>query len=203
MKKKAFTMAETLIAMVMLGIFAACAFTNFRSVDAHGNVLVKMGSTVYMQIRIATTQILAKNSINYQMTALKTLSGTQFSITDSGADENLSALYKKYLLAKRKQTIPDDYKSLVITKTNITSGNDVKISDFTQEFITKSGTYVAFKLNGNCTTNETYMYDPTVPEKRTAARSCGLIFFDVNYRDKPNILGIDQYIISIGKMGLK
>ena len=203
MKKKAFTMAETLVAMVMLGIFAACAFTNLRSVDAHGNTLLKMGSTVYLQINVATTQILAKNSINYQMTKLKTLSGAQFSITDSGADANLSALYKKYLLAKRKQTIPDDYKSLVITKTNITSGNNVKISDFTQEFITKSGTYIAFKLNGNCTTSETYIYDPSIPENRTAAKSCGLIFFDVNGKQEPNTLGVDQYIVSIGKNGLK
>ena len=48
-----------------------------------------------------------------------------------------------------------------------------------------------------------YIYHPVKTAKRTQAKSCGLIFYDVNGVKAPNRLGLDQYIISIGSNGIR
>ena len=71
MKKQAFTLAETLIAIVMLGILGACALSTLRPANIKKDALLKAGSSTLLQISFATKQILAKYSVNYQMTKLK------------------------------------------------------------------------------------------------------------------------------------
>lgn len=204
MKNKAFTMAETLIAIVMLGVLGACALSLIKPSNIKKDALTKAGSSVYLQIGFATKQILAKNSLNYQMTKLLTLSGVQFSINDEEADEKLAELYKKALYTSRNSTVPATYTALSLkNEEGSVVGSSLTVSNFTQGFKTKNGAYMALMLHDNCTTNETYIYDPSAPELRTAKKSCGLIFFDVNADKAPNIVGIDQYIISIGKLGIK
>ena len=204
MKNQAFTMAETLIAIVMLGVLGACALSTLRPANIKKDALIKSGASALLQINFATKQILAKNSVNYQMTKLLTTAGAQFSINDSGADAKLAPLYKKALYESRKNTIPATYTALSLKNEEGSAvGSSLKVSSFTQGFKTKNGTYIAFMLYDNCTTNETYIYDPSAPELRTAKKSCGLIFFDVNAEESPNIIGIDQYIVPIGKLGIK
>ena len=210
--KKAFTMAETLIAMVMLGILGACALSAMHPLDIKESALIKSGANTLLQINFATTQILAKNSVNYQMTKLITPGGVQFSINDDGADAKLIQLYKKTLMVSRNSNVPASYTtselqsghgSKIVTETVDEVDINLKVSDFTQGTVVKNGAYMALKLHSNCTTDETYIFDPSVPEKRGTTKSCGLIFFDVNAQEPPNILGIDQYIVAIGKSGIR
>ena len=127
-----------------------------------------------------------------------------FSITDSGADAKLLELYKTTLRATRSSNTNATYLDSVLKdKDGATVNAGLKVSSFSQGLTLRNGTYFAFKLNGNCTTNETYIYSPATPNNRSAKNSCGLIFFDVNGQDFPNLVGIDQYIIAIGRNGIK
>ena len=202
--KHAFTAAETLIVIVIIGIVSSCVLVALKPGDVKKDMLKKSGNNMLLQIDFATRQVLAKNSMNYKMTKLVTNAGVQFSINDSKADEKLIALYKRALIPSRNKTIPATYTAIELkNEANAKIGGGLKISSVTQGFRVKNGAYFAIKLNGNCTTNETYIYDPSAPEKRTAKKSCGLIFFDTNAEDSPNIVGVDEFIVPIGNSGLR
>lgn len=202
MKKVAFTLAETTIAIVILGIIAGTLLHTLKPNNMKRDFWDKSAKNMVLQIDYATKQILARNSLNYSLLDTLDTSNATFSITSEGADTKLIALYKKYLIGLRKYSIPSSYKSSSLIDENNTSSG-YKISDFAQGFKLKNGTYMALKLNGNCTTSETKIYNPATIEIRTANNSCGLIFFDINTEKEPNTLGIDQFIVALGKFGLK
>ena len=191
-----------MITIVVVGLIAATTIMTLRKGDYMEKTLKKAGMSMLLQINFATKQLLAKYSYNYQMTGLKTTGGAKFSIVDSGADANLSALYK-VMLGSKTYSAPSSYTDSSLVNESSAAVGSYKVSSFTQGFVTKNGTYFALKLNGNCTTSESNIYDPSATEIRTAAKSCGLVFFDVNAHDGPNIVGVDQFIVSIGKMGIK
>ena len=205
MKIKSYTLAEAVIVVFILGIIVTFLLATLRPKDYKTEAYKKAGLNHYLAIGIATKQLLAKYSSNYNMTGLKTTAGADFSIVDSGADAKLAPLYK-IMLRGASYTAPSGYSGTVIKNeagTAVGANGGYKISDFTQGFQARNNMYFALKLNRNCTTTESYIYDPSVIEKRTAAKSCGLILFDVNADAEPNIAGVDIYIISIGKMGIK
>ena len=202
MIKKSFTLAEVLISVVIVGIIATCMVVSVKKSDYLTESYKKAGASTLLQINYSTKQILAKYSYSYQMTGLKTLAGAKFSITASGADANLAELYKK-VLGTKSYSAPSTYTGADLVNEAGSKVGSYKVSSFAQGFQIKNGTYFAIKLNGNCTTSESYIYDPSARDIRTASNSCGLIFFDVSAHDGPNIVGVDQYIVSIGKMGIK
>ena len=204
MKFKAYTFAEVLIAMTVISIISVVMCVVFSKNNYKTEACKKAGLNSMFQIEFATKQIISKNSKNYTMTTLKDSDGSIFSINDSGADEKLAKLYKKILYAPRGVTIPSAYTSLDLkNEAGETIGENLKVSSFTQGFKAQNKFYIAFLLHNDCTTNETYIYNPEVPEKRTATKSCGLIFFDTNVDDEPNIVGIDMYIVPIGKIDIR
>ncbi|MBQ8848237.1 MAG: type II secretion system protein [Candidatus Gastranaerophilales bacterium] len=201
--KKAFTLAETLIVMLILGFFAVVLIKTMKFGDITQDALIKGGLDMYNQIEVATKKLLMGNSFNYDMRRLKDTSGAEFAITASGADAKLIAVYKKYMKPSRGKTLSSTYKNATLKNASNASVSGVSVSTFTQGYYLKNGTYFAIKLNGNCTTSETYIYSPQLKDKRDATNSCGLIFYDLNGESYPNILGVDQYILSIGKLGIK
>ena len=82
------------------------------------------------------------------------------------------------------------------------AGASTEVSSFTG-FVTKNDSYFAVKLNNGCGTDETTLYNPMMPSKRTQGNSCGLIFFDVNADIEPNLLGVDQYLVSLTLNGVR
>lgn len=202
MKKVAFTLAETTIAMIILGIIAGTLLHTLKPNNMKRDFWDKSAKNMVLQIDYATKQILARNSLNYSLLDAIDTSNATFSIVSSGAEAKLIALYRKYLIGLRQYSVPSSYLSSSLKdENNISSG--FKISDFAQGFKLKNGAYMALKLNGNCSTSETKIYNPTTIEIRTVNNSCGLIFFDINTEKDPNMLGIDQFIVSLGKFGLK
>ena len=124
----------------------------------------------------------------------------EFSIASSSSLDRLIALYKKNLMGIRKAALDSNYASLDLTDgTNTLS---LKPSNF-KGFTLKNGAFFGIKLNNNCATEITYIYDPSTPSTRNKKDTCGIIFFDINSEAKPNQLGYDQYIIAIGKRGIK
>ena len=204
---KAYTLGEMLVAMIVASIIVSIVLINLKPSNARNDSLQKNGANMLNQISFATMNLIAKNSKHYSLFSLIDSSNNVFSIVDEGADEKLIDLYKKNLIGIRNKTVSADYLGSEIKNSTdtieVSSGVKLKISDFPKYFVIRNGTFFAIKLNQNCTTNETYIYNPSFRESNTAKNSCGLIFFDVNSQDSPNVLGIDQYIISIGKNGIK
>lgn len=202
-KKQAFSLIETMITLVIVGTISAAVLGLLKNGSVNNGVLQKAGANAYYQLDFASKAILAKNSTNYSFTSLKATNGAAFQITASDADAKLMALYKKNLGALRNKTPSASYKTNTLKNSSNAEVTGVSISSFPQGFFSKNGTYIALKLNGNCTTSETYLYNPATPQTRSTSNSCGLIFFDVNGENQPNLLGIDQYIVAIGKLGVK
>ena len=199
-KSFAYTLAESLIVIAIVGIMYVIVLHVLRPNNIKHEALTKAGSNLYIQIDFATKQMLAKNTKNYILTRLKDSSG-EFSVESSSSASRLLAIYKKRLSGIRKT--PDaTYLNLALQDSSNNKVGNLKVSSF-QGFTLKNDAYFGIKLNNNCTTTESYIYNPSMPNKRTQAKSCGLIFFDVNGQDLPNNLGVDQYIISIGKNGIR
>ena len=201
--KNAFTLAESLITIVIIGIIYAAIFNILRTDDINNDVIKKAGANVYYQIDFASKQILAKNTYNYNFHKLKNDLGFSFSITSENADKELVKLFKKHMKGLRNNSLNLNYaEKRLINESGITI-NNLKVSTFNYGFFISNGAYIAIRLNKNCTTTETYVYSPIQRTNRSATNSCGLIFFDVNGDKEPNTLGIDQYIVPIGKSGVK
>lgn len=196
-----------LIAVIVIGILIAAVSFNFKPNNLKTQSLMVAGKNLEGQISFATMNLLAKNSKNSSMLHLIDSAGTEFSIESEGAGEKLIKLYKKVLIAKRTSSVDNAYLSSSLMGPNgiykDKDNKEVKISIFSNYFTFKNDAFFALKLNGNCTTEESLIVDPSMPSKATAKNSCGLIFYDVNGKERPNVLGVDQYIIPLGKHGIK
>ena len=201
--KSAFTLVESLITMIVIAIIYAAIADVLRPSDFKRDVLKKSGANMLYQLDFASKQILAKNTVNYTLYNLKTLDGTEFLITEDDADEKLMNLYRNYLKGLRNVDLAPAYLSGDLVDETSTKISNVNPSIFKYGFSLNNGTYVAIKLNKNCTTTESYIYSPLQTQKRDRLNSCGLFFYDVNGDKTPNVLGIDQYIVAIGKNGIK
>ncbi len=202
-KKSAFTLAESLIAAMLVGIFSVALMAVMRPNDIKNDALKKAGLNYYLQMEYATKQILLKKTKSYSFLNLLDDSNKTYSIVDSGADSKLISAYKKYLIPARNATVSATYKSAQLKNYLGQNVASLKPSSFTQGYVLKDRSYFALKLNKNCTTTESTVYNPSMYEKRSQTNSCGLIFFDVNGEELPNIVGLDQYIVPIGKLGLR
>jgi hypothetical protein len=200
MKNKAFALVEQILVIIIIGILGVVILNVLRPNDIKIETLKKVSKSVYIQLEFATRNLLARNTRNYTFLKLRDESG-EFSIASSASLSRFLELYKKNLVAKRLKTIDSTYASKELTD-GITTYIDLKIEGFSGFFL-KNGTYFAIKLHGNCTTTVDFIYDPSAPEKRIQTNTCGLMFFDINAQEAPNMLGVDQYILALGKLGIK
>ena len=200
MKFKAFSLLEQMLVIIIVGIIASVLTTVVKPTDISNKAIKKAGKNLFMQIEFATKQIVARNAKNNTLTRLFDSSG-EFSITSTDSLDRLIEIYRKNLVGIRSSDLNTDYASANLTDgTNVLTGTSV--SGF-KGFKLKNGAYFGIKLNDNCTTEINHIYDPSTPELRTKKNTCGIIFFDVNSETKPNQLGWDQYIIGLGKRGIK
>lgn len=201
-KKLAYSLGEALIVMVLVGIVYTVIASLSKPTSIKADALKKAGMNMTTQIDFATRQILAKSSYNYTLLNIRATDGSTFSIASSGNEAKLANVYKKYLVAKRGKTLSSTYTSMTL-KNEAGTSLGITPSSFTGGYFLKNDAYFALKMNGNCTTTISYVYTPFSPTNHSVTNSCAQIFFDVNGQDDPNTVGIDQYILSIGKLGLK
>ena len=199
-QKRAFTLAESLICMIIIGIVYVIILQLSRPGDIKKEALLKAGVDTFRQIEYATKRILARDTRNYALTSMR-IGTTEFSVASSSSLNNMKKLYKKNLPGSRR-AVPSSYSNLQLQDGSNTKAGSLKVSSFSGYFL-KNGAYFGLKLNNNCTTTEQYIYHPSRTTSRTQSGSCGTIFYDVNGDKGPNTLGVDQYIISLGKQGLR
>jgi len=200
MKLKAFTLVEQIVVLIIVSVLCVVLLTIVRPNDVKEETLKKTGKSMFMQVEFALKSLLAKDTNNYTLTRMVDSTG-EFSIAKTASLSRMVNLLKKHFVTLRNKTLDSTYGAKTLTNgtSNLTGYSASSFSGF----ITKNGAYVGVKLHGNCTTTVSILYDPSTPNKNSRTNTCGLMFFDVNEKNPPNVLGVDQYIVAIGQRGVK
>ena len=179
--KRAFTMAEAIIVMTILGIIATIMITNLKPTEFRDKGLQVLAKKVLMQLDTATQQIMVNNSQNGKLTTVYLPNSTtqkDFTAIDA---TNLTTLYKKYLVTTRK--------TCTTSACSCNSYGGVKL-------YLKDGACIAIKTTSAA--NATIFPG----EVNTVSKTASSIFFDVNDSDEPNVPGKDQFLVPINADGI-
>ena len=189
--KKAFTMAEAILVMTILGIIAAVMITTLKPAEFKEKSLKVLAKKVLSEIDTATTQILVNDSKLGTMSSLAESNGAQF--TFKGNADKVLNLYKKYLTTIRT-TVPAT--SFCVTGKTETSDPN------------RNATAVYLKDGACMGIYAAQITDPSptiFPGEKTptgVTTSQGLIIFDTNGEEEPNIVGQDRFILPIAEQGI-
>ena len=105
-KLKALTLAELTTVMVILPFIVLTVYKTVEPKKIKKEAFAKAGKVMYSELVIATTMLAKKYSQCGNLTKIKTPDGTDtFELTDSGAVDNLIALYKKILNWQEKNLL--------------------------------------------------------------------------------------------------
>lgn len=180
--KKAFTMAEAILVMTILGIIATIMITTLKPAEFKDKGMAILAKKVLSEIDTATTQILINNSMDGTMANLyKPGTATNFAYkSDVG---NVGKLYKKYLTATRQKT----------------TANDCNISGYTNSFFLKDGACMAIKVGA---ANASPTIFPGEVSTTNVNVTQGLLFYDINGKEEPNVNGKDRFILPISDEGI-
>ncbi len=180
--KQAFTMAEAILVMTILGIIATIMITTLKPAEFKDKGMKILAKKVLSEIDTATTQILINNSLDGTMTALYQ-PGTATTYAFSSNATHNATLYKKYLTATRQTTTTEDCAQ----------------TGYNVSFFLKDGACMAIKTGAQTNT-------PTIfPGEKTTTNASpkqGLIFFDINGSEEPNVEGKDRFILPVGDDGI-
>jgi len=195
MKKQAFTMAEAVLVMTILGIIATIMITTLKPAEFKEKGLEVMAKKVMGEIDTATTQILLNNTSDGTLTNVYKFGSTTdlFDLSNStayavaNASADFGKLYKKYLTATRKAC------------TNTTECS--ACSSYSNKFFLKDGACIG--ITTGTTGNNVNTWFPGETSATSEKSNFGVIFFDINGAQEPNVLGKDQFLMPLGNEGIK
>ena len=202
-KSRGFTLTEAILVIILIGIIAAITIPQLLVNNPTKKGWDTMADKTVGYLMQASTEILIYDAGLDDFSRLS-LDGNVFSIEDTDATPKMAKLYEKYLANVKSKINPSneyfsnplkDYDDNVLAA----SLKDA-YSDF---FYGNDGVIMGFRFYGGCTNTEENANPPTYRKKYAVTNVCGSIFFDINGYKKPNKLGSDQYIIPIGKRGIK
>lgn len=179
---KAFTMAEAILVMVILGIIATIMISTLRPVEFRDRGFAVLAKKVLGQVDAATTQIIFNNTQDSRMDRMYP-PGSNSAYKSFGADlANTRALYNTYLVGTR-ETPTSDW-------CNASGYQKMKLKD---------GSCLGFIGTGY--TGSTLIPGETTSHAK-ATGEIGYITIDVNDGEEPNVFGKDRYTIPIGTYGI-
>ena len=183
-KSKAFTMAEAVLVMTILGIIATVMITTIKPARFKEQGYKVLAKSVYASIDTAVTQILVdKAPFNKLDQVYKSGSNTDtFSMETASNGTEFVKLLKEYM-ATARGTIP-------ATCTGVS---------YDDALLLKNGACMAVK-SGSIASGDTWI--PGEGGKTTATSAYGMIFLDTNGADEPNVLGTDQFYIPLDINGI-
>ena len=203
-KLNAFTMAEALIVLVMLGIIAAITIPQMKTENFNEKGMITLAEKVVGNLSDSMTKILLDNSVYDDFLRIKYKEGTYFSIEDTDAPTYFGNLLQQKMVKMEKSVDTSDKyfaNNLINYKREATS---VKLADdYKNLFYAADGTLFGIRTYNSCASTENIANPPNDRGTSAVTNICGSIFFDVNGFKKPNKLGSDQYIIPIDKRGIK
>ena len=191
----AFTMAEAIIVMTILGIIATIMITNLKPSEFRDKGLQIQAKKVLQQLDTATQQIMINNTQNGKLTTIYIPnSTTQFSYNDSSRKNDLLVLYKKYLTISRK---PCTNKADCGTCGVLLSKNPKRPTAYL-----KDG--ACFSITGGTTEYDTIFPGESkmTPAENLTDGILGYIDFDINGLDEPNKYGKDIFVVPINQDGI-
>ena len=188
--KKAFTMAEAIIVMTILGIIATIMITNLKPSEFRDKGLQVQAKKVLMQLDTATQQIVVNNTQNGKMTTVYQPGTTTQNTFSAAPDATIQTLYKKYLVTTRK------------TVNATTGGTACNTETGALKAFLKDGACVVVKKVSSAKVAAFYPGESGTSYVNTTANALGSIFFDINGADEPNLPGKDQYRVPINADGI-
>lgn len=191
--KKAFTMAEAILVMTILGIIATIMITTLKPADFKDKGMQVLAKKVLSEIDTATTQILINDSLDGTMKTLHLPNSSNTFEFGKDCDSTLK-LYKKYLTFLRKPYIKDPSSGWAHSG----SGSAVHIGGYL-----KDGAWFGLFCMGNQTGTEgSRTIFPGEVEMTAMGMSQGRIMFDINAEEEPNQAGKDYFAIPVGDNGI-
>ncbi len=183
-KSKAFTMAEAVLVMTILGIIATVMITTIKPARFKEQGYKVLAKSVYASIDTAVTQILVdKAPFNKLDQVYKSGSNTlTFTMGTASQGTEFVKLLKDYM-ATARGTIPSSCTSV----------------SYDAALLLKNGACMAVK-SGSIASGDTWI--PGEGGKTTATSAYGMIFLDTNGSDEPNVLGTDQFYIPLDINGI-
>lgn len=189
LKLKAFTMAEALIVMTMLGIIATIMLTTLKPAEFRDRGLRVAAKKILSEIDTATTQILINNTQDgtlskiYQANSSTVLNLATANTTNSG---HLGDLYKKYLTATREAC----------------NSSTCPCNGYNNKFYLKDGACIGITVGAmSANTNTIFPGESTV--NSALKPSYGVLFFDTNGAEEPNLMGKDQFVLPLNAGGIQ
>ena len=180
---KAFTMAEAILVMVILGIIATIMISTLRPVEFRDRGFRVLAKKVLGQIDAATTQIIFNNAQDSRMDRLYP-PGSNSAYKSFSADlANTKKLYNTYLVGTRETP----------------TGSWCMPSGSTYMKL-KDGTCIGFVGTGY--SGKTMIPGESKSFDKDTANEIGYIVIDVNDGEEPNVFGKDQYTIPINTYGI-
>ena len=188
--KEAFTMAEAILVMTILGIIATIMITTLKPADFKEKGMAILDKKILSEIDTATTMILINNSFDGTMIHLYEPNSSNV-ISFQGHCPQVAKLYKKYLTATRKTYFNASTKKWIGTEAGDGPG-------FDEYFYLKDGAWLGIKCSGGD-------FRTRFPGENTAVSTFmeqGRIIYDVNGDEEPNSPHKDIYMIPIGNHGI-
>lgn len=182
---KAFTMAEAILVMTILGIIATIMISTLKPAEFKEKALQTMAKKVLSEIDVATTQILMNNTTDGTLdTLIEAGTSNIIQFYRGGSSDKFLNLYKKYLTTLR-----------------VTPGSNLtQFSDDNASVLLKDGASIGISFSP-------WGEMPTIfpGETNITYIECdyGYIWFDTNDNEPPNVFGKDQFVLPFDKNGIK
>ena len=194
-----------LIVLVAIGVIAMFAVPQLILGDVGGRGNEAKAKKMNGYLAQASLEILLYDSGLDDYTSLKDNEG-HFSVESGDAADitrRMSRLFLKYLIDVDSIPKLNEYFGADLRDAKGTSIGSKLNNIYSDFFFANDGMIVGFKFYGNCTTTEPNFIPPEFKKRTSVDNVCGSIFYDINAYQKPNRLGIDQFIIPVGKRGIK
>ena len=189
--------------LVILGIIASIVMPQILVNDPAKEGQVTLGKKMAEYLTQASTEILLYDASLDDFTRLKDKDG-YFSVADANIVSRMSKLYQKYLKdVDIKVEIDKEYFSKTLVDYNGTDTGLQLNNEYSDFIYANDGMILGFKFYGSCDVSEMNSIPPGFRERYEIKEICGSVFYDTNAFKKPNKLGSDQFIIPIGKRGIK
>lgn len=201
-KINAFTFAEALLVLIIIGIIAAITIPQLLVDDPAKKGWTTLAEKTVGSLIQASTEILIYDAGLDDFTSL-TYNGKRFSIEDADITSDMSGLYGKYIANSTQDVdLNDEYFSKPLA-TYDKNALDKTIKElYSDFFIGNDGVLIGFRFYGGCDKTEENVVLPAKRNRYSVNNICGSVYIDVNSYKKPNKLGSDQYIVPIAKRGI-
>ena len=194
--KKAFTMAEAILVMTILGIIATIMISTLKPSQYKEQAFQVLSKSIYAEIDSAMTQILTNhtryNTLEeiYQVDANYAPTTTIFKMSAGSKGGEFVKILKKYM-ATARGTVP-----AICRGTSLEGGGG---NAYDANMLLKNGACLAVKSGS--VTAKTWI-PGELSETASKAYTHGMIFLDINGDTDPNVFGKDQFYIPLVKAGI-